>query len=81
MGPDMLFGTGDPSQETQVILEIPNYAGDMPQYDQQVLRKTLPEAVNDPNLINNVVSAWEERYGAGSADEVFKQSVSTNTTR
>ena len=81
MGADILFGTGDTSQETQVTPEKPNYTGDMPQYDQQVLLKTLSDAVNDPNLINNVVSAFEERYGAGSADEVLKQLGITNTTR
>ena len=80
-GSAILFGGDEEADTASVEVPEPEYTGNMGSFDQQLLLKTLSDAVNDPAVISKTVEAFEERYGAGSAAAVLEQLGLTNTTR
>lgn len=73
MGDNILFGEGDEAITPETVIPEPTYEGNMTDYDQQLLLKTLSDAINDPDVISQTVEAFEARYGVGTAAVILEQ--------
>lgn len=78
LGTDILFGEGAEAVTTEAVIPEPTYEGSMTDYDQQLLLKTLSDAINNPDVISQTVEAFEARYGVGTAAEILEQLGITN---